>query len=172
MALIHLCFEGDSPLGYVKTTVFPIFFSATTALSSKMSQLNRTVICKDFSQYISKYMALKICSLKYFEQCIYCIYWYTCWPLEQYVFTKRQIGSSELGCRLASLSSSLALCDAKGMKEGRLLTMGHYMTTRPYLSIDQIDSILSDSHVTSVFLVLVSSACRSRSNFPEPVGAV
>ncbi len=35
-----------------------------------MIQLNRTTIWKDFSQYISKYMALKIWYLKYFEQCI------------------------------------------------------------------------------------------------------
>ncbi len=34
-----------------------------------MIQLNRTTIWKDFSQYISTYMALKICSLNYFEQC-------------------------------------------------------------------------------------------------------
>ncbi len=26
MALIHFCFEGDSPLGYVKNTVLLIFF--------------------------------------------------------------------------------------------------------------------------------------------------
>ena len=35
-----------------------------------MIQLNRTTIWKDFSQYVFKYMALKVCSLKYFEQCI------------------------------------------------------------------------------------------------------
>ncbi len=33
MALIHLCFGGDSPLGYVKIH-FANFFSATTAISS------------------------------------------------------------------------------------------------------------------------------------------
>ncbi len=53
MAVIHLCFEGDSPLGYVKNKVLLMFFSATTALSSKMIQPNRTTIWKDFSQYIS-----------------------------------------------------------------------------------------------------------------------
>ena len=47
-----------------------MFCSAITALSRKMIQLNRTTIWKDFSQYISKYMALKIYSLKYFEQCM------------------------------------------------------------------------------------------------------
>ncbi len=36
-----------------------------------MIQLNRTTIWKDFSQYVPKYKALKICPLKYFEQCIY-----------------------------------------------------------------------------------------------------
>ncbi len=73
MALIHLCLGGDSPLGYVKNKVL-LFFSATTVLSNKMIQLNRTTIWNDFSQYISKYMALKIWSLKYFEKCIS----YTC----------------------------------------------------------------------------------------------
>ncbi len=60
MALIHLCFGGDSPLGYVKSTVLLIFFSAATALSSTMIRLNRTTTWKDFSQYISKYMAFKV----------------------------------------------------------------------------------------------------------------
>ncbi len=60
MALIHLCFGGNSPLGYVKNKVFANFLSATTALASKMLQVNNTTIWKDFSQYISKYMALKI----------------------------------------------------------------------------------------------------------------
>ncbi len=60
-----LCFGGDSPLGYVKNKV-----SATTTLSSKMIQLNRTTSGRFFSQYISEDMAFKICSLKYFEQCI------------------------------------------------------------------------------------------------------
>ncbi len=50
----------DSPLGYIKKKVLLIFFSATTTLSSKMIQQNRTTIWKDFPQYISKYMALKI----------------------------------------------------------------------------------------------------------------
>ncbi len=57
MALIHLYFGGDFPLGYVKNKVLLIFFSATTALSSTMIRLNRATIWKDFSQYISKYMA-------------------------------------------------------------------------------------------------------------------
>ncbi len=50
MALIHLYFGGDSPLGYVKNKKisFAIYFSATTALSSKMIRLNRTAIWKDF----------------------------------------------------------------------------------------------------------------------------
>ncbi len=47
MALIHLCFGGDSPLGYVKNSF--VIFSATTALSIKLIQLNRTTIWKDFS---------------------------------------------------------------------------------------------------------------------------
>ncbi len=59
MALIHLRFGGDCPLGYVKNKVW-LFFSSTTALSSTMIQLNRTTIWKDFSQYITKYMALKV----------------------------------------------------------------------------------------------------------------
>ncbi len=42
MTLIHLCFGGDSPLGYVKNKVLLILF------------------WEDFSQYISKYMALKV----------------------------------------------------------------------------------------------------------------
>ena len=58
MAVIHLCFGGDSRLGYVKNKVLLVFFSATTALSSTMTQLNRTTISKDFSQCIS--MALKV----------------------------------------------------------------------------------------------------------------
>ncbi len=66
MALIHLHFGGDSSLGYIKK--FCYFFAATTPLSSKMIQLDRTTIWNDFSQSISKYMALKIGSLKYFEQ--------------------------------------------------------------------------------------------------------
>ncbi len=70
MAPIHLCFGGGSLLGYVQNKVLLICFSATTALSSKMIQLKRTTTWKDFPQYISKYMALKICSLKYFQQCI------------------------------------------------------------------------------------------------------
>ncbi len=41
MALIHLYFGGDFPLGYVKNKVLLIFFSATTALSSTMIRLNR-----------------------------------------------------------------------------------------------------------------------------------
>ncbi len=49
MALIHLCFGGDSPLGYVKK--FWYFFSATTALSSKMIQLNNL---EGFFQYYFK----------------------------------------------------------------------------------------------------------------------
>ena len=69
MALIHLCFGGDSPLRYVKNKVLSIFFAATP-LSSKMITLNVTTILKDFSQYIYKYMVLKICFLKYFEPCI------------------------------------------------------------------------------------------------------
>ncbi len=60
MALVHLGFGGDSPLGYVKNKVLLKTNSATTALLSKMIQLNRTTIWKNFSQYISKYMALKI----------------------------------------------------------------------------------------------------------------
>ncbi len=63
-----LVFGGNSPLGYVKNKVL-LFFSVTTALSSTMIRLNRTIIWKDFSQYISKYMALKVWSLKCFEQC-------------------------------------------------------------------------------------------------------
>ncbi len=43
-----------------KKKVLLICFSVTTALSSKMIQLNGTTILKDFSQYISKYTALKI----------------------------------------------------------------------------------------------------------------
>ncbi len=46
MAPIHLCFGGDSPLGYVKNNV--LLFSATTALSSKTIQLNRTITWGDF----------------------------------------------------------------------------------------------------------------------------
>ncbi len=71
MALIHLCFGGDSPLGYVKNEVL-LFFSATTALSNTMSYNDSTKqdYWKDFSQYISKHMALKVYSLKYFERCI------------------------------------------------------------------------------------------------------
>ncbi len=70
MSLIHLCFGGDSPLGYVKNKVLLKKISATTGLSSKTIPLNRTTIWKDFSQYISKYMALKVRSLKFFEQCM------------------------------------------------------------------------------------------------------
>ena len=54
MALIHLCFGVDSPLGYVQNKVL-LFFSATTALSSTMIRLNSTTIWKDISQNISKY---------------------------------------------------------------------------------------------------------------------
>ncbi len=60
MALIHMCFGGDRfPSGLCKNKVL-LFFSATTALSSKMIRLDRTTMWKDFSQYISKYMALKV----------------------------------------------------------------------------------------------------------------
>ncbi len=58
MALIHLCFGGDSPLGYVTNKVL-LFFSATTALSSTMIRLNRTTIWKNFSQHISQHMLWK-----------------------------------------------------------------------------------------------------------------
>ncbi len=60
MALIHLCFGGDSPLGYVKNNVLLMFFSAATSLSSTMIRLNRATIWKEFFQYIYKYMALKV----------------------------------------------------------------------------------------------------------------
>ncbi len=69
MALIHWCFDGDSPLSYVKNKVLLIFV-ATTPLSSKMIKLNMTTILMDLSQYIYKYMILKTSSLKYVEQCI------------------------------------------------------------------------------------------------------
>ena len=39
IAMTHLCFGGDSPLGYVKKYKVFLLFSATTALSSKMIQL-------------------------------------------------------------------------------------------------------------------------------------
>ncbi len=68
MALIHVCFGGDSPLGYVKITVL-LFFLRQLHYQAKMIQLNRPKIWKDCSQYIFKYMAFKICFLKYFEQC-------------------------------------------------------------------------------------------------------
>ena len=70
IALIHLCFEGWFPLGYVKNIVLLSFF-CHNCISKMLIQLNRTTIWKDFSQYTSKYMALKICSLKHFEPCIY-----------------------------------------------------------------------------------------------------
>ena len=49
---IHLCFfffwgGGDSPLSYVKDNVLLIFALVTSALSSKMIQLNLTTIWKD-----------------------------------------------------------------------------------------------------------------------------
>ncbi len=59
MALIHLCFGCDTPLGYVKNKVL-LFFSATTALSSKMIQLSRTTISKDFFPIYFQILALKI----------------------------------------------------------------------------------------------------------------
>ena len=65
---IHWCFGGNSPLSYVKNKVL-LFFFATTALSSKMIQLNLTIIWKNFSQYLRKYMVFKICSLKCFQRC-------------------------------------------------------------------------------------------------------
>ncbi len=68
MALILVCWGWFSS-GLCKKESFASVFSATTALSSTMIQLNRTTIWKNFPQYISKYMALKIWSLKYFEQC-------------------------------------------------------------------------------------------------------
>ncbi len=43
----HLCFGGDSLLSYVNNKVL-LFFFTTTALSSKIIQLNRTTICKYF----------------------------------------------------------------------------------------------------------------------------
>ena len=59
MALIHLHFGGDSPLGYVNNTVLLKKNSATNVLSSKVIQQNRTTMWKDFSQCIFKYMAMK-----------------------------------------------------------------------------------------------------------------
>ncbi len=46
IALIHLCFGGDSPLSFVKNKV--LLFFAITALSSKIIQLNMTTIWKHF----------------------------------------------------------------------------------------------------------------------------
>ncbi len=76
IAPIRLCCRSESPLSHVKNKVLLFlfiylfiffFFFATTALSSKMIEQNLTRVGKDFSQYI---MVLKICSLKYFGQCI------------------------------------------------------------------------------------------------------
>ncbi len=46
MALIHLSFGGDSPLGYVKNNVLLIFFCHNCVI--KHNGLNRTTIWKDF----------------------------------------------------------------------------------------------------------------------------
>ncbi len=54
MALIHLCFGDDSPLGYVRNNVLLI-----NCIIKQNDQLNRPTIWKDFSQYIYRYMALK-----------------------------------------------------------------------------------------------------------------
>ncbi len=43
IAMIHLCFGSDSPVSYVKNKVLVTVF-VTTALSSKMIQLNMTKI--------------------------------------------------------------------------------------------------------------------------------
>ncbi len=68
MALIHLCFGGDSPLCYVKNTVLLFFFRHNCIIKQNDSTL-RDYNLEGIQQYISKYMALEICSLKYFEQC-------------------------------------------------------------------------------------------------------
>ncbi len=60
MALIHLCFGGDSPLGYVKIKFCYFFLPQLHYQALTMIRLNRTAIWKDFPQYISKYMALKV----------------------------------------------------------------------------------------------------------------
>ena len=50
-----------------------------------MIRLNRTTIWKDFSQYISKYMALKVWSPKCFEQCICTVRYNTCHSESRYM---------------------------------------------------------------------------------------
>ena len=73
IALIHLSFGGGGiplwDMQKIKFCYFFFFFFATASLWSKMIQLNMTKIWKGFPQCIYKYMVLKICSLKYFEQC-------------------------------------------------------------------------------------------------------
>ncbi len=67
IALIHFCFGGNHPLSYVKNASFAIS-GPHLPYQSKMSQLNLTTIWKNFCQNIDRYMVVKICSLKYFEQ--------------------------------------------------------------------------------------------------------
>ncbi len=88
MAPIHLCFGGDSPLGYVKNKVLLFFFCHNCIV--KHNDSTKQATWKNFSQYISKYMALKVWSLKCFEQCINlslgdrCLNWHENGPCEAY----------------------------------------------------------------------------------------
>ena len=63
--------RGDSPLSYIKIK-FCYFSFGHNRLINNVIQLSMTAIWKIFSQYIFfyKYMVMKICALKYFEQCI------------------------------------------------------------------------------------------------------
>ena len=59
MALIHLCFGGDSPLGYLKKKVLLIFFCHNCIIKHNDSTKQDHNL-EGFSQYMSKCMALKI----------------------------------------------------------------------------------------------------------------
>ncbi len=76
---------------YVKIK-FANFVFASNALSNKLIELNVTTIWRDFSQYIYKYMVLKFCSLKYFEQCTYIHFVQRLQP--EYCFSKMEISGT------------------------------------------------------------------------------
>ena len=60
MALIHLCFGGNSPLGYVKKKTKYSYFFCHNCIIKHNDSTKQDNNLEGFSQYISKYMALKI----------------------------------------------------------------------------------------------------------------
>ncbi len=68
-----LVFWGWFPSGLCKKIQFCYFFSADNCIIKPNDSTKQDYNVEGFSQYIFKYMALKIWSLKYFEQYLSCI---------------------------------------------------------------------------------------------------